>query len=270
MYQDNNNLNTILEDRSIKFGNEVYPSNGWAIFMAGGPAASKSSTINNQLMLDGKVIDNDDITAMYLKTLKKVLNSPGTSEEIKDEIINIFGDVTHLSPKNLAYSNVFRQKVADNKQFMSKIIGIYAKSNRLSLQNVIIDSTSSNIAVMIQTALLFQSYGYKLGLVWVVANINNAINRNMERNRTVDVDYLIDTHKKLLSTLPKFFSNGTLWMFNEVWLIFSKNVSDFSMSFNEKYANTAIKLDKVDNNFILPKKVHRRAIKLVDKEHLGE
>lgn len=264
---------SVLEDKSVKPGNEVYPDNGWAIFMAGGPGAAKSTAIKTQILFDGKVIDNDHLTDLYYDYLKAQLNSNKTSEVDKSNIIKKYGDVRTFSKTSSKYNDEFRQKVIDNKQLMSKAIKMYIENSGKSMQNVIIDSTGLQTAIMIQTALMLKNIGYNIAIVWVVASINESIIRNMKRGqeggRKVDIDFLVNTHKQLLSILPNQFRNGTFGIFDDAWLIFTDKISFFSDTFNEKYANTAIRLEKRGNTFMIPPKMFRKIIRMVDPDHIN-
>jgi hypothetical protein len=260
----------ILEDKTVKFGGMEYPKNGWAVFMAGGPASSKSSTIKNQLLIDGLVLDNDAIIDYYINYSKKLLKDPNLDDAKKEELKKIFENIDlndkHLE-NNPEYNTTIHDKLEDKQLFLRKLQN-FLNINSEFLSNIIIDSTSSNTMQLVRTANICKYLGYKLSLIWVVANINSAIKRNNNRERRLDLDYLIQTHKQIISSLPGMFKDGTFDMFDEVWVVFSRDISDFSKSFNEKYANTAFKLDKIGNSFVLPKKLNRKVIQTVDKEHV--
>jgi hypothetical protein len=260
---------SILEDKSVKFGGEAYPKSGWAVFMAGGPGASKSTTIKNQLLIDGTVLDNDKIIEYYINYAKNLYNSNNLNEEKKKELEDIFGDVNSADLKNPEFNSNIYDKI-ENKKFFSERLSLFLKDNLHFLNNIIIDTTSNNLNKLIINAEQLKTIGYKIALIWVISSVNNAIKRNANRNRRIDIDYLIDVHKNILSSLPVAFSDGTLSLINEIWIVFSDNISDFSKSFSEKYANTAFKLDNENGKFFVSDKLRKRIIYTVDKEHINE
>lgn len=254
---------SILSDKSVKFNNMVYPKSGWAVFIAGGPGASKSSTIKNQLLIDAAVLDCDNILNYYVKRIKIMIDKNILSDDEENEIQNIFQsqkiDITNPQINNTLYEQINQKK----SLFVKKLIN-FIQVHEKYLENIVIDSTGNNTQAMWSTAKILKEAGYKLSFIWVVSSIKEAINRNNKRDRRVDIDYLIEVHRNLLTILPKELESNNLEMFEEVWIVFSYDISNFSMSFNEKYANTAIKLDKVNGSFHIPIKLKRKIIVLMN------
>ena len=58
------------------------------------------------------------------------------------------------------------------------------------------------------------------------------------------------------------------FLFDEAWIVFGENVSDFSKKFSEKYANTAFKLDKENGVFTIPADMRDRIVKEVGIENV--
>ena len=264
-----NNTDVLLEDTSVKFGSKPYPKDGWAVFLVGGPGSGKSSTGLDRLLINAKIIDSDNINESYLKLLKTVYNSKDTSQEVKLTIYKKYGNVNSLRLDTDSYNREFSQKVDEDKQFMRKIVDLYIKSNQNSLSNIIIDSTGNNREALISTAKKLKSVGYKLSIVWIVTNVAEAAGRNTRRIRKVNVDYLVKIHHNLFTTIPAMLGDRNIAeIFDEAWIVFGENVSDFSKKFSEKYANTAFKLDKENGIFTIPADMRDRIVKEVGIENV--
>lgn len=259
----NEECGSILCDKSIKFGDDVYPKNGWAVFIAGGPGASKSTTIKNQLMIDAVVLDCDKILNYYIKYLQQMINEKKLSQTEINEINKIFENLS-MDVSNPRINTIL-YKINDDKSFFVKKFLAFVKAHNEYLENIIIDSTGNNSDALNNTAILLKNMGYKTSFIWVVSNIKEAIRRNVSRKRIVDIEYLITVHKNLLTVVPAILKSNN---FDEAWIIFSNNISDFSATFNKKYSNTAVKLNKTNDGFEIPIKLKRRIITQMDKEHL--
>lgn len=265
-----NDIDVLLEDTSVKFGSKPYPKDGWAVFLVGGPGSGKSSTGIDRLLINAKIIDNDDINESYLRLLKAIYNSKDTPQEVKLTIYKKYGNVNSLRLDSSAYNIEFAQKVNEDKQFMRKMIDLYAKSNQDSLSNIIIDSTGNDREALVSTAKRLKSVGYKLSIVWIVTSVAEAIDRNTRRARKVNSEYLVKIHHSLLTTIPTLFKDKNIVeLFNEAWIVFGENVSNFSKKFSEKYANTAFKLDKENGAFRIPADMKDRIVKEVGIDNVS-
>lgn len=265
-----NNTDVLLEDTSVKFGSKPYPKDGWAVFLVGGPGSGKSSTGLDRLLINAKIIDSDNINESYLKLLKTLYNSKDTPQEVKLTIYKRYGNVNNIRLDTDAYNKEFAQKVDEDKQFMHKIVDLYIKSNQHSLSNIIIDSTGNNQEALISTAKKLKSIGYKLSIVWIVTNVAEAVDRNTRRIRKVNVDYLVEIHRNLFNTIPSLLEDKNIVdIFDEAWIIFGENISNFSKKFSERYANTAFKLDKENGIFKMPPDMRDRIVKEVGTENVS-
>lgn len=264
----------IIDDKSVKCGGTVYPKNGWAVFMAGGPASGKSTVIKEQLMLSGTTLDPDNVDTKYLKTIEKALTDPKlltdniVDEEEKELALEMLDDLKQSDPTDLAKAIQIVHNY-ERSPFKRKLNSFIADYSKVYLENIIIDTTGRNIDKLVEQANLLKSLGYKLCLVWVITNINEAIKHNKDRSRTVDINYLVKTHKQILEMIPKILSDGTLAMFDDAWIVFTKDFSGLTTQFSEKYANTAKQLKKDGNHFVIPQKQYRKIVETVDKEHIN-
>lgn len=59
------------------------------------------------------------------------------------------------------------------------------------MRPIIVDSTSSNYALMMHRKKIIESFGYDTGMVYVDCDIELAKQRAAARNRKIDVDYIV-------------------------------------------------------------------------------
>lgn len=248
-------VHALLENSAINFGGESFPKMGWAVWTAGGPGSGKSTVINNQMLIDAKVFDSDKIKEMYVKLLKRRLDEENLSQEEKDALLEPFGGriPDFKNPKD---TDLLHRYVSWKKHFFSKHLKDFIKTKLLDknfLSNLIIDTTGNDLDDIQLSALKLKQLGYKTALVWVVANIALAKRRNQRRERVVDEEYLTKVHLKLIKKMPLYLQCGNFSALDEVWIVFSKDsLNNGNVSFREKFNNTAFKLEKLGDSFIIP------------------
>jgi predicted kinase len=244
-------INAIEENSAVTFDNKAFPSKGWAIFTAGGPGSGKSWVIKQQFLIDAKVIDSDDIKLFYIKWLRKILADPNVDAKTKADLLSHFGGKIP-NPRNPEDMERLHYWTSHQKHFFTHMLKNFLRSSAKNLQNFILDTTGNNTQEIIDSAKIFKSLGYKVSLVWIITNIDIAKERNRNRERVVSEEYLIKTHNKIMNSIPKAITSGQLQYIDEFWLVFNNtNVSDSTVSFREKFKDTAFKLKKNGNSFEL-------------------
>ena len=249
------NLVGVVEDSAVKFGNQPYPRSGWAVFTCGGPGSGKSYTIRNQLLIDAKVLDSDNIKMLYVKLLEKLVNSPETSPRVKEQILEPYGGRLP-DPKNPRDMEELHKYTSWKRHLFSKALDSFLRSSGKRLQNFVIDTTGNNVEELVLNTRLFKDLGYRVALVWVVTSIDLAKIRNKTRDRVVPEDYLEHVHRKILNTIPRAVRQGLLNTLDELWVVFSKN-TDEGM-FRSRFRDTAFKLEKVNGRFELSDEMLQR------------
>lgn len=263
------NKEPIVENTSVTFDGKTFPRFGQAIYMAGGPNSSKSTFINNQLLVDAKVMDTDNISRLYIALVRKIVNDPDVDEKVKDSYLFPFdGKVPDFSdPDDVELIHNYTTK---DKQFFNSYMKNILRNTKKNLQNIVIDTTGINIDKTIDTVSLLKQLSYETTLVWVITDINTAIYRNSHRSRKVNVDYLVDVHKRILHEFPEAITNGEFKDFDNIWIAFSYNI-DESKPHKEKYKDTVFPLKKnSDGTFNLEAKVLMQIIKVISCSECGE
>ena len=62
----------LLTEAGITLGNKAYPREGQIVIICGGSGSGKSHVTDNLLLLDGKVLDTDNIKSLVLKISKEL------------------------------------------------------------------------------------------------------------------------------------------------------------------------------------------------------
>ncbi len=242
-------LNAIEENSAVTFDGKAYPKDGWAIFTAGGPGSGKSWIIQKQFLIDAKVLDTDNIKEYYIKMLRNKLNDPNIDAKTKANLIGPFGGkIPNLkNPRDSERLHYYTKK----RHFFTHMLKTFLRSAVKSHQNFIVDTTGNNIEEVFMNAKAFKSLGYKISIVWVVTNVDLAVQRNMTRSRHVDEAYLRSTHENLAKNIPEALLNNKFKLFDEFWIVFNNEDKSKASDFKSRFKDTAYKLEKVGDSFII-------------------
>lgn len=243
-------LSTRIDEASaVTFGGKNYPRDGWAVVMIGGPGSGKGTIIERQLLIDAKHLDTDSLKELYVELQKR-------RGEIPYDLHNDV-DVSKLH----AY--------IASKDWGNKMAYNFFNANG-TLQNVIFDTTGNNMAVVEQMVNGSKKMGYKVAIVWVVANRAQSLLRNIVRVRNVKDDIFHNIHNAIPGNIIPFIQSGA-GNADEVWVVFNggtevtyqvkqKDGSDlkdtvFKLNMKSGQPLSGELLEKI-NNFIGPKEVN--------------
>lgn len=225
----------INERNMVTFdNNKLYPRDGWAVIILGGSGSGKGWFKKNKLPIEGKNIDVDDLKDKFAKL--------GLDKEL------LHGET--YNPKNIKHVTAIHNAVKE-KQWKNKILRMFFKTNILNgvLDNIIFDITGREPDNSIMKGIISLTYllGYKVCCIWVVAKREEAIIRNIERERSVSDTILHNIHSALAKELPSFLQKQeTSKYINDLWLYFSTTL-DIKRKYNskEEEQNALIKVNKV-------------------------
>lgn len=214
---------TELVEKLITFRGQAYPKFGTVIIMAGGAGSGKGFVKDNLVGAEGFVFDVDKLKSLAAATpaiVRKIKTEMGI--DLKDLASNlknpenvsklheIIGDFLNLDDKKL-------------KAFYTSIMS--AAPDRKP--NIIFDVTLKDFRKLEKLTRQVKTLGYddkNIHLVWVVNDIEVAKKQNMERDRTVPVEILVNTHRGASQTMLDIINMGkTLKNYMDGDIVFAFN-----------------------------------------------
>ncbi|MFW6007929.1 MAG: AAA family ATPase [archaeon] len=146
-------------------------------FMGGSPGSGKSYTIEKVKsgQIEPRIVNTDKMSAFLAAQMNLDINT----------VINKWGK----------YGSKIK-KLSQNQ------LALYLNS----MLPLFVDSTSSNPSAVFRRQGLLKSIGYDTAFIWVETSLETAIERNRQRDKNVDEDFLIRTHKKIQDLKPYYKS----------------------------------------------------------------
>lgn len=198
---------TLLE-KLITFGGKAYPNFGNVVIMAGGAGSGKGFVKDNLVGMEGFVFDVDKLKTLAAATpaiqkrikdemgvdIQDLANNLGNSENVS-KLHGILGDYLKLDDRRLAamYTSVMTAS-AERKP------------------NLIFDVTLKDLRKLQNITRQVKALGYNstnIHIVWVVNDVEVAIDQNAKRSRKVPVEILVNTHRGAANTMADILNMGT-------------------------------------------------------------
>jgi len=198
---------TTLNEKLITFGGKAYPKFGQVVVLAGGAGSGKGFVLEKLLGIEGKVLDVDALKALAQK-------SPAIIAAVKAQFgIDIskeafpMKDPANVSKLHLLLSD--RLKLVDrHKEALFQSILTSPKDR---LPNVIFDVTMKDIRKFHEIVQQVSLFGYEkanIHIVWVINDVNVAMEQNKKRERTVPEDILMMTHVGAAMTMKSILEKS--------------------------------------------------------------
>lgn len=189
----------------IQFGGAGDSQFGNVLIMAGGAGSGKGFVLKNLIGLEGKVLDVDALKAAAIAN-KKIVAATLAKTGI---------DISKLSLRNTDDVSTLHAIISDELQLPDKrqkalMTSILAAAPDRK-PNVIFDVTLKDYKKFTDIATLCAEVGYaraKIHIVWVVNDIEVAIEQNANRQRVVRGDILLATHEGAAMTMKSILNMG--------------------------------------------------------------
>ena len=197
----------MLMEKLITFGGKAYPKFGNVVIMAGGAGSGKGFVLSKLVGIEGKTFDPDQLKRLAGK-------SPLINKRVKEE----FGvDLKELGSKLNIPENVSKlhEIIGDVLQLPSKKEAVFftsvltADSERKP--NIIFDTTLKDAGKLQKLSKQVTDIGYdkkNIHIVWVVNDVQVALDQNARRSRTVPAEILINTHRGASNTMGDILRMG--------------------------------------------------------------
>ena len=198
------------EGKYVTFGGQANPPYGWSVCLAGGPGSGKGFVKNTMFLLDFKSFDVDELKKKFNKAIKNPSSSFKKYTDKDNYDMSNPEDVSDLH--NVVKHGGWEDKIKKN-----------VLSDNHYLPNVVFDVTGDNVNKLIKNAKITKELGYNTALVWVVTNREEAMVRNVLRDRTVSDTILHTKHNTINVELYKFITTEAGKYFDECWIVFNSN-----------------------------------------------
>lgn len=249
--------NSINEAKVVTFDGKSNPDFGQAVIMAGGAGSGKGTALKSVIMLQGKIFDVDELKQLYVK---------GSKAGIFDDIRG--GNYDFKNPDDVA---LLHQKVKELGLKDRREQAFFSSLSTNRLPNIVFDITGDEESKLTKLSMMCKDIGYKVSLVWVVANREEAFIRNLQRDRTVPDEVFHATHNNVKTSVFSFLEGSVSKFCDSAWIVFSSGASAEDMTPDEKRAlenNRVIKLEKKGSKFVVPDKVYRKIMKVTGRNEI--
>ena len=219
----------------ITFGGKSYPKFNNIVIMAGGAGSGKGFVLKNLVGMEGYKFDVD-----VLKTLAS------KSEAIQKRVRSEFGvDIADLASKLKDPENVSKlheiissMGVDDRRtRLLYKSIAQGAADRK---PNIIFDVTLKDLRKLEKLTRAVTVLGYDkkdIHIVWVVTELQMAHKQNLERDRVVPPEILVNTHRGVSQTMADIIEMGSTlkkYMDGDIVFAFNKFKVDSELTKSDK------------------------------------
>ena len=211
-----------LMEKLITLGGQAYPKFGQVVILAGGAGSGKGFQISNLLGVEGKVFDVDALKKLAIKS--KVF-----AAKVKKETGYDLKNFDLRKPENVSkiHDILGSTYSLDDKDQKRVFTGILAAAPDRK-PNLIFDVTMKSLSKLDSIARNVAELGYdksNIHIVWVVNDIEVAIEQNKNRDRVVPEEILLGTHEGVALTMKKVLDMGgklSKYMDGDIWFTFNK------------------------------------------------
>jgi len=201
--------------------------------LAGGAGSGKGFTLSKLIGIEGIVFDVDRIKELAMASTK-------LSASIKDKTGH---DITKLNLKNPENVSLLHGLLANDFKVTSNMdkkafTGILA-ADPSRKPNLIFDVTLKDMQKLSNISKQIKELGYdreNIHIVWVMNDVNIAIEQNKTRSRSVPVEVLLATHEGASMTFKKLMAIGEgarSLSDGDWWIAFNKAKVDVTLEKSE-------------------------------------
>lgn len=212
-----------ITEVAVQFGGKKQTQFGQVIIIAGGAGSGKGFVKNNLLDIEGLTFDVDKLKELAISSdLVSSIIKDKTGTDIKGLDLRVPENVSKVH-EILSSTRVNIIKKSEQTRFNS-----IALAHPDRKPNLIMDVSLKNLAKLESISRNVQDLGYKkedIHIVWVVNDIEIAIEQNKKRSRVVPEEILMDTHKGAAGSMKDLLDMGDRlikYMDGTFFLVFNK------------------------------------------------
>jgi len=220
---------------------------GLAIFVFGSPASGKSTFTEKYLLnkvKNCKIFNPDDLNVQIGK--KFSISQLNDVKEINPEDWKEFQDIIKHKLNIDVSSPKFYQKTLkygknnDYNTLTDKILNSWIKAYTKNGNNFIYDTSGNDINNIKKYVELCRQNNYDVIFIKIRKDFYSTLNRNLNRERSVDLPYLLNSYLKTMSNTKIFKELNP----DSFYIVFNKDIDTY-------------KFYKVSGDKLLKKKGHR-------------
>jgi hypothetical protein len=254
-------LSQSLTEKLMVFGKSAYPKFGNIVILAGGAGSGKGFQSGKLLGIEGKTFDVDALKELAVKSTK-------FAAKVKEETGHDMKTFDMRKPENVGKLHDILASVYNvtNKHQQTTFASILA-SDAERKPNLIFDVTLKDLSKLESISRNVVELGYEkknVHIVWIVNDINVAIEQNKNRSRVVPDEILMATHEGAALTMKKLLDMGDKiqkYMDGDIYISFNKVGVDVGV---KKSGNGGSYIK--DANYIKVKKQGQRQLSSKDLE----
>ena len=197
----------LLVEKLITFGGSAYPRFGNVVIMAGGAGSGKGFVLKNLVGIEGKKFDVDELKTIAAKSA--VINKRVKAEfdvDLKD-LASKLKDPDNVSKLHEIIGDALGLPDRRRAAFFASVLA--APTDRKP--NIVFDVTLKDLRKLEKLTRQVDALGYpkkNVHIVWVVNDIEVALDLNRKRDRTVPTEILINTHRGVSQTMNDIVRMG--------------------------------------------------------------
>lgn len=269
----------LTEDKVVKFGGETFPSYGWCVILCGGAGSGKSTAADLLVPINARKYDVDILKSEKFYKIKSdgydhiLTFIDGEQHNLEKEGLHEPFNMTNPEFTTWLHNN--RRKVAS--RLKKSIFDAGRDSSEDRLPNILFDITGKDFEDFESIISEVKEIGYKVAIVWVLAEIQQAISQNESRPRKLPRDMLIGIHRDVLNTIEHItLDSKMLSNIDDFWVILQTVFDVTDKDDVQRYIKlpNVFKIEKQSDAFKIPdeiknavEKQKNEIIKLLDSEN---
>lgn len=205
---DMDNVSETLNEALITLANGKDSNFGQIVIMAGGAGSGKGFILENLVDIRGKVLDVDalKLAAARIPSIRAIL------QDAMGKDVDLDSKELYRDPKNTAIAHqVLNDELKlpnkrDNALFASVLTAAPDRK-----PNIIFDVTLKDLKKLDKIVNDCRTFGYSpknIHIVWVLTDVEVAMQQNATRARVVPEDIFMETHKGVANTMKDIATMG--------------------------------------------------------------
>lgn len=221
-----------LNEAGLSLNGKAYPKFNNVLIAAGGAGSGKGFVLNNVLLFNGKTFDVDALKTNILRFGSKeesriwqeykkyAENENKKGKNIKTNL----NDLDLKNPVDVGVLHMFSDSMGYDEKFKELFFKVASETK--NKPNVIFDVTLKKIGSLtgkIKNYIEMGEYDKKnVHLVWILNSFKIALKQNEQRDRTVDVDIMLETHEGAALTMREILENSENYrgvIDGDIWIV---------------------------------------------------